>query len=209
MMPLPIFPSLPSLSYWYWKDGAKGGVLNWTARSDEGYFTGGNKGLRALVDATGWKIIAHNRYWSAATNYALQNGGPWPFFIDPANDTNHMAVPLTQAFWGSLLGSSVVEWGLTTYEQGGSAAVHALARGCVRASSLRVRACCPLPLRPPSPTLFCPCRLASQRARGCQRAAHQHHPRAAVAHRNGRWCCFSGRHHAALHVLPSSRAAIC
>ena len=104
-------------SWWYYKDVNKGGTLNWTAQDSAGFFTGGNAGIRALVDATGWKIIAHNRYWSAHTNYAQQNGGEWPFFIDAANDTNHMAVPLSQAFWTWLLSSSVTEWGLTTYEQ--------------------------------------------------------------------------------------------
>ena len=107
-------------SWWYYKDESghsPGGVINWTAQSGPGYFTGGDSGIRDLVELTGWKIIAHNRYWSTKTNYATQNGGAWPFFFDATNDTNQMAVPLSEEFWSWLLTSSVAEWGLTTYEQ--------------------------------------------------------------------------------------------
>ena len=45
-------------SWWYYK-GASGGVTNWTARPD--VFTGGDAGITALVEKTGWKITAHNR----------------------------------------------------------------------------------------------------------------------------------------------------
>ena len=98
-------------SWWYFK-GLGGGVKNWTARDD--VFAGGNAGIRALVDKTHWKIIAHNRYWSADTDYATQNGGQWAFDIDPAKKT--LAVPLQQAFWEWLL-TDATDWGLTTYEQ--------------------------------------------------------------------------------------------
>jgi hypothetical protein len=91
--------------------------LNWTAQDGPGWFTGGNAGIRALVEQTGWKIIAHNRYWSPHTNYAKQNGGDWDFFIDEEG-AGDMAVPLDQDFWVWLLTSSVAEWGLATYEQG-------------------------------------------------------------------------------------------
>ena len=101
----------------YYKDFPKGGVINWTAQSESPYFTGGNAGIRSLVDTTGWKVIAHNRYWSVNTTYATQNGGAWPFFIDASADLNHMAVPLSQDFWVWLLESAVRDWGLTTYEQ--------------------------------------------------------------------------------------------
>lgn len=92
-------------------------MINWTAQSESPYFTGGNAGIRSLVDATGWKVIAHNRYWSVNTTYATQNGGAWPFFIDARDDMNQMAVPLSQDFWVYLLQSAVSDWGLTTYEQ--------------------------------------------------------------------------------------------
>jgi len=51
-------------SWWYYKDPPKGGVINWTAIDGPGFWTGGNAGIRALVKKTGWKITAHNRYWS-------------------------------------------------------------------------------------------------------------------------------------------------
>jgi hypothetical protein len=34
---------------------------------------------RELVDRTGWMVIGHNRYWSANTDYAIQNGGKFQF----------------------------------------------------------------------------------------------------------------------------------
>lgn len=47
-------------SWWYYK-GIGDGVKNWTAMPST--FPGGNAGIRELTAATGWKIIAHNRYW--------------------------------------------------------------------------------------------------------------------------------------------------
>lgn len=79
-------------------------------------FTGGNAGIRALVEKTDWKITAHNRYWSANTDYARQNGGDFDFFVDPQGQGS-MAVPLEQRFWEYLLTDSVTEWSLNTYEQ--------------------------------------------------------------------------------------------
>jgi hypothetical protein len=100
-------------SWWYYK-GDQGGVKNWTAQTS--VFTGGNAGIKALVDQTSWKVTAHNRYWSANTDYAKQNGGAFDFFINPPG-VKQMAVPLEQSFWNYLLSSSVSEWGLSTYEQ--------------------------------------------------------------------------------------------
>ncbi len=79
-------------------------------------FDGGNAGIRALVNKFDWKVIAHNRYWSANTDYAKQNGGAFDFFID-SKGTGNMAVPLDSSFWIWLLNDAVTEWGLTTYEQ--------------------------------------------------------------------------------------------
>jgi hypothetical protein len=79
-------------------------------------FTDGNAGIRALVEKTNWKITAHNRWWSANTDYAKANGGAYDFFVDPEG-RGDMAVPVQQEFWEWLLTSSVTEWGLTTYEQ--------------------------------------------------------------------------------------------
>ena len=50
--------------------GTGGGVKNWTAM--DSMFAGGNAGIRALQELTGWKIVAHNRYWSANPDYAPQ-----------------------------------------------------------------------------------------------------------------------------------------
>ena len=71
-------------------------MKNWTAM--DSMFTGGNAGIRALQEATGWKIVAHNRYWSANTDYAEQNGGNYSFYIDAAHSPagGQMAVPLSQ-----------------------------------------------------------------------------------------------------------------
>lgn len=52
-------------SWWYYK-GIGDGVKNWTAMPS--VFPGGNAGMRELAAATGWKIIAHNRYWRVAHN---------------------------------------------------------------------------------------------------------------------------------------------
>ena len=79
-------------------------------------FDGGNAGIKALVDKYGWKITAHNRWWSKNTDYATANGGQYEFFLDDAKGGN-MAVPLEARFWANLLTDSVKEWGLTTYEQ--------------------------------------------------------------------------------------------
>ena len=62
---------------------------DWTAMPS--VFAGGNAGIRQLTQTTGWKVVAHNRYWSADTNYAKQNGGNWSFFIDTKAEGN-MAV---------------------------------------------------------------------------------------------------------------------
>ncbi len=82
-------------------------------------FPDGNQGIREMQEATGWHITAHNRYWSRDTNYAVQNGGNWSFYVDQSNSPagGQMALPLQQAFWEWLLTSSQREWGLTTYEQ--------------------------------------------------------------------------------------------
>jgi hypothetical protein len=96
--------------------GVGDGVYNWTAMPS--VFAGGNLGIREMVNQTGWQITAHNRYWSADTNYAKANGGDWDFYVDPKGQGNNMAVPLQQSFWEMLLSSSWTEWGTSgTYEQ--------------------------------------------------------------------------------------------
>ena len=44
-------------SFWYFK-GKGGGVTNWSATP-----AAFPKGLPALRKGTGWKFVAHNRYW--------------------------------------------------------------------------------------------------------------------------------------------------
>ena len=73
------------------------------------------RGLGALANATGWRLMAHNRYWSASTPYARQNGGEWPFELDRATG---FAVPASRAFWDHLFGRAREGgWRLATYEQ--------------------------------------------------------------------------------------------
>ncbi|XP_018013866.1 uncharacterized protein LOC108670887, partial [Hyalella azteca] len=93
-------------SWWYFK-GLGDGVKNWTARGD--VFPNGIESLFS----TGWPILAHNRYFASDTDYAAQNGGRYPFFID---ESTQKAVPLDQSFWDGLF-EEALQWGLSTYEQ--------------------------------------------------------------------------------------------
>ena len=81
--------SLQIDSYWYYK-GKHGGVSNWSATP-----AAFPSGLAALSEETGWKYVAHNRYWDAANVYAKQNGGEYDFVIEAA--VNHKAIPNSQA----------------------------------------------------------------------------------------------------------------
>ncbi|XP_042870833.1 uncharacterized protein LOC122252411 [Penaeus japonicus] len=94
-------------SWWYHK-GEGGGLKNWTEIPliipD---------GIGNLHEITGWPIVAHNRYFSSDTDYAVQNGGPYAFTIDEATAK---ALPLEKVFWDDLLDDALA-WGLATYEQ--------------------------------------------------------------------------------------------
>ena len=109
---------LVSNSWWYFK-GDGGGVKNWTAMPS--VFENGQDGIKKLVELTGWKVTAHNRWWSKNTDYALENGGQYAFFVDapgsPAGGV--MALPLEERFWADLLQNTTSAWGggLATYEQ--------------------------------------------------------------------------------------------
>eukprot|EP00494_Astrolonche_serrata_P003560 UN03567 len=63
-------------SWWYYQ-GAGGGVKAWYPRYD--VFP---NGMQYVHNATDWKIMAHNRYWSSDTVYAKQNGGAYDFIIE-------------------------------------------------------------------------------------------------------------------------------
>ena len=43
---------------WWYYDDIRGGVKNWTAKPD--VFP---NGIRSLVNKTGWRVFAHNKYW--------------------------------------------------------------------------------------------------------------------------------------------------
>jgi hypothetical protein len=90
-------------SWWYFK-GVGNGVYNWTAMPS--IFP---HGMAGVYDATSWLVQGHNRYWSADTNYAKQNGGKWNFLVD---NSSGYALPYDQAFWNYLMSSSK-KWGLT------------------------------------------------------------------------------------------------
>ena len=93
-------------SWWYYK-GLANGVKNWTAMPS--VFP---NGIESVVRQTGWPILAHNRYWSADTDYAKQNGGQYDFVIE-----GDYALPNDSSFWRFLLSSSQKEWDLWVYEQ--------------------------------------------------------------------------------------------
>jgi len=92
---------------WFYYKGWGNGVKNWTAIND--LFP---KGIEFVTRMTGWQVVAHNRYWSANTDYARANGGDYEFAIEGEH-----AQPLTRRFWDDLLRNASVSWGLTTYEQ--------------------------------------------------------------------------------------------
>ena len=97
-------------SWWYFK-GTGDGVKNWTAMPS--IFP---NGIDYVFDNTGnMPIVAHNRYWSANTDYAKQNGGEFDFIIEPDSHQG-LAMPTEQRFWDYLMSSSL-EWGLKVYEQ--------------------------------------------------------------------------------------------
>eukprot|EP00731_Ephydatia_muelleri_P018789 Em0011g829a len=93
-------------SWWYYK-GVANGVKNWTAMPS--IFP---NGIDNVVQKTGWPILAHNRYWSADTDYAKQNGGQYDFVIE-----GDYALPNDSSFWQFLLSSSQRDWDLWVYEQ--------------------------------------------------------------------------------------------
>lgn len=93
-------------SWWYYK-GLANGVKNWTAMPS--IFP---NGIDSVVQKTGWPVVAHNRYWSADTDYAKQNGGQYNFIIE-----GDYALPNDSSFWQFLLSSAQREWDLWVYEQ--------------------------------------------------------------------------------------------
>lgn len=89
--------------------GPKGGVEEWVATNET--FP---RGLASFQDKIKRPIIAHNRYWSSKTVYALENGGRYHFIVEPMNN---LAIPTEQQFWDDLLANATHAWGLSVYEQ--------------------------------------------------------------------------------------------
>ncbi|XP_064616666.1 uncharacterized protein LOC135480695 [Liolophura sinensis] len=92
-------------SWWYPK-GDLGGVLTWVPMPS--VFP---SGMQYVYNKTGWPVSAHNRWWSAKTTYAKQNGGNYDFIVEETK-----AIPTDKNFWTDLLRESR-KWGLITYEQ--------------------------------------------------------------------------------------------
>ncbi|ELU14573.1 hypothetical protein CAPTEDRAFT_226975 [Capitella teleta] len=93
---------------WFYPIAGKGygATVTWDAMP--GIFP---HGLKHLYNLTQLPVVAHNRYWSAKTTYAKQNGGKFNFIMSGEN-----SIPDDQAFWEYLF-SSAKEWGLYVYEQ--------------------------------------------------------------------------------------------
>lgn len=92
-------------SWWYYQ-GKAGGVKEWYPRPD--IFP---HGMQFVHNATGWQIMAHNRYWASDTVYAEQNGGDYNFIVE-----KEKAIPLDDSFWDFLI-EQAARWGIVVYEQ--------------------------------------------------------------------------------------------
>lgn len=90
------------LDSWFYAKGLKNGVTVWRPTA-EVYPDGGVH----VFNATGWPLMAHNRFWASDTPYARD----WPFISHGPT-----ALPVSRAFWDWLFRTSV-GWGVATYEQ--------------------------------------------------------------------------------------------
>ena len=88
-------------SWWYYK-GLFDGVSNWSAMSN--IFP---NGLQYLYSQTGWKVVAHNKYWSIDNVYKTEYE-----FTESIYD----ALPLQYRFWNDLFANNT-NWGMIVYEQ--------------------------------------------------------------------------------------------
>jgi hypothetical protein len=93
-------------SWWYYK-GINDGVKNWTAMPS--IFPDGLPALQKALNLT--TFIAHNRYWSPDTSYAIQNGGQYEWIVD-----KEFSLPIDANFWPDLMKNNS-DWGLKVYEQ--------------------------------------------------------------------------------------------
>lgn len=101
-------------SYWYPKGPDVRGVPRPGVARWEPMRTIFPRGLDFIANATGWSLMAHNRYWAASTPYARQNGGQWRFEVDRMSG---FAVPLDRHFWDNLFVPARRRWRLRVYEQ--------------------------------------------------------------------------------------------
>jgi hypothetical protein len=104
-------------SWWYYK-GLANGVKNWTVINGPTYFPEG--GLTQFQKTIRRPIVAHNRYWSADTDYAKGNGGKWDFILEYTGQGPsyaNYAIPTQQEFWNFLIGGAKQDFSLITYEQ--------------------------------------------------------------------------------------------
>ena len=72
-------------------------------------------GSVALHERLRIPIGAHNKWWSPATDYAVQNGGGYDWVVE-----KQYSLPNSSAFWYDLFFNATA-WGLQVYEQDWSA----------------------------------------------------------------------------------------
>ena len=102
-------------SWWYVKGAETRGVPRPGVSRWEALPAIFPRGLGAIARETNWSLMAHNRYWSSSTPYAVHNGGRWRFALDKPSG---FALPLGRAFWDSLFGRARAQgWQLSVYEQ--------------------------------------------------------------------------------------------
>ena len=88
-------------SRWY-QQGRDGGVTTWTPLPR--FFS---QGFPAVTRNLGWRLVAHNRYFSAQTPYAKQNGGQYDFVVQ-----GNSSLPVDARFWSDLFAERS-DWGLS------------------------------------------------------------------------------------------------
>ena len=87
-------------SRWY-LHGNDGGVVTWDPMPE--FFS---QGFPNLTKRLGWKLVAHNRYFSSQSTYAKQNGGQYEFIVQ-----GNSSLPMDAAFWTDLFAARS-DWGL-------------------------------------------------------------------------------------------------
>ena len=88
-------------SRWY-QQGKDGGVRTWIPETQ--FFS---EGFPVVTQRTGWQLVAHNRYWSADTPYAKQNGGQYDWIVQ-----GNSSMPIDVRFWNDLF-TNRSDWGLS------------------------------------------------------------------------------------------------